>query len=134
LFNCRKYSFDAIVKPYDQTDIIVKESQLKKIIISYGEETIELDSNGKVVNLQLSSDGEEVVYVTGKNNLMIYNVITRKSSLILKLEKLNIFLKIINVCNSNVIMCEQNDNDILVSIKFLIQLPYNYKYSKYFKY
>ncbi|XP_019885106.1 apoptotic protease-activating factor 1 isoform X2 [Camponotus floridanus] len=106
-----KYSFDAIVKPYDQRDIIVKESQLKKIIISYGEETIELDSNGKIVNLQLSSDGKEVVYVTGKN-LMVYNITTRTSSFILNLEKVNIFLKIINVCNSNIIMCEQNDNDI----------------------
>lgn len=123
LFNCRKYLFDAIVKPYDKTDIIVKESQLKKIIISHGEETIELDeSYGKIVNLQLSSDGKEILYVTGRSYLMVYNIMTRTSSVIMKLEKINIFLRIINVCNSNIIMCEQSDNDILVSIKFLIQL------------
>lgn len=120
MFNCRKYLFDAIVKPYDKTDVIVKESQLKKILISHGEETIEFESNGKIVNLQLSPDGKEVVYVTEKGNLMLYNITTRTSSLILKLEELNIFLKIINVCNSNVIMYEQSNGDIFVSIKFLI--------------
>ncbi|XP_029674820.1 uncharacterized protein LOC115242566 isoform X2 [Formica exsecta] len=106
--------FDAIVKPYDETDIIVKESQLKKIIVSHGEETIEVESKEKIVNLQLSPDGKEVVYVTEKCNLMLYDITTETSYTILKLEKLNIFLKIINICNSNVIVCGWNNSNLMM--------------------
>lgn len=127
MLNYRKCLFDAIVKPYDETDIIVKESQLKKIIVSHGEETIELESKGKIVNLQLSPDGKEIVYVTEKCNLMLYDIATETSYTILKLEKLNIFLKIINICNSNIIVCGWSNSNLMVRIKFLIQFKiFNY--------
>lgn len=131
MLNYRKCLFDAIVKPYDETDIIVKESQLKKIIISHGEEKIELESKGKIVNLQLSPDGKEIVYVTEKCNLMLYDIRTETSYTILKLEKLNIFLKIINICNSNIIVCGWSNSNLMVCIKFLIQL---FKIFKIFHY
>lgn len=110
----RKCLFDAIVKSYDETDIIVKESHLRKIIVSHGEETIELESQGKIVNLQLSPDGKEIVYVTEKGDLMLYDITTGTSKHILKLEKLNIFLKIINICNYNVIVCGWSSNNLMM--------------------
>ncbi|XP_072748469.1 uncharacterized protein [Anoplolepis gracilipes] len=110
----KKCLFDAIVKPYDETDITVKECQLKKIIISYGEDTIELESKGKIVNLQLSPGGNEIIYITDTGTITLYDITTRTSNFSLDMKEHNIFLKIINICNFNVIICGWSSNNTMM--------------------
>jgi len=100
-------------------DLVVKESYPKKILALYGEE-IRAESEyleEKILSLQLSSDGKEVVYVTEKYAVMLFNIEANKTELILKLDKPIKFLKMINIDNSNVIVCGWTENHFKVRIK-----------------
>ncbi|XP_067209405.1 apoptotic protease-activating factor 1 isoform X2 [Linepithema humile] len=111
----RKYLFDAVVKPYNELDTIVKESQAKKIVVSYGKRTIESESTeGKILSLQLFPDGNKVAYVTEKHAVMLFDIINRKLDVIMKLNEPIRFLQIININNCDTVICEWTDGKLTV--------------------
>lgn len=105
-------------------DIIVKESPSKKIIVSRGEDIIKESEfiDGKILSLQLSADANKVVYVTDKQRIQLLDTITGTSELILILDKPLEFVKIIHLCNCNMVLCKWQDNNLKVCISSILYL------------
>lgn len=121
-YHARKSLFDAVVEPYDEIDTVVKENCANKLVVSRGEETIAESEliKGKILSLQFSSDGERVIFTTDNNIVALFDIKTRKITIILELSQPIQFLKILNVENNDIIICRETDNELRVCTKFIM--------------
>lgn len=71
---------------------------------------------GKISSLQLSADGEQAVYVTDNRTIQLLDTRRGISETILQLEKPIQFVKIMNLCNENVILCRWEESILKVCI------------------
>lgn len=104
----RKCLFDAIVSS-DTTDIVIKESPSKKIIMSRGEDIQEYEyTEGKILNLQLSADGTMAVYVTDNQTIWLLDINTGTVTFVAVSDTPIQFVKIINLIECNRIFWQEN--------------------------
>ncbi|XP_011155807.2 apoptotic protease-activating factor 1 isoform X1 [Solenopsis invicta] len=109
----KKCLFDAVVNSDDKMDIVVKESPSKKIIVSKGEDiTTETEFiEGKILNLQLSANGNKVVCVTDNQRIQLFDTTT--GDLYLDIEQIQ-FVKMVNLHNCDMVFCKWKDNMLKV--------------------
>ncbi|XP_011342861.1 apoptotic protease-activating factor 1 isoform X2 [Ooceraea biroi] len=101
----RNYLFDAIAKPLDEVDIVVKESHPRNIVALYGEKVKEFEyRENNILSLHLSPDGREIVYVTENHAIMLLNIETDETKLVSQVDKPVKFVKIINIDNTNLVV------------------------------
>lgn len=118
--------FDAIVRSYDETDIVVKESLTNHIVILDGEtQIVEFaysSTEGKISNLKLLSNGDRMLYVMEKNTvpqpysnkLMLYDISTRTTYTLMESSSHPIESVILNINNNDVIIFRESNNSLRV--------------------
>ncbi|XP_025153495.1 apoptotic protease-activating factor 1 isoform X2 [Harpegnathos saltator] len=121
----RKALFDAIVKPNDEMDIIVKENYTNHIMVLHGKTQIagfvyNTSTEGQISNLQLFSDGSKVLYVMEKNSvsysnkLMLFDIKSDKAFAIMESSLHPIRFVILNINNNDIIVCRETNHSLRV--------------------
>jgi len=84
---------------------------------------------GGILDLQLSADGSQAVYVTNNQKIQLLNTMTGTTELISVLDKPVQFVKIINLHYCNMVLYKREENDLKVDtlnfcLIFIILFPF----------
>ncbi|XP_076276380.1 uncharacterized protein LOC143207139 isoform X2 [Lasioglossum baleicum] len=109
----KKPLFDAAAQPLYESDTIVTETFSNTVVTLVGDKIIAESEpvNGTINNLILSADRSKIVYVTDEGIVTLFDIHQKKTINILKNTEL---IKMINIQNSNVIICRENDDHLRI--------------------
>ncbi|XP_044006935.1 uncharacterized protein LOC122851639 isoform X2 [Aphidius gifuensis] len=122
----RKPLFDAIMKPYGESDIVAQVSD-KKISIHIGQQIKQTEPiAGEIISLSLSHDGNEILYIVkiivGKNTIYkIYIYDGNKSYEIKTLTQYISFAKFLRIHDMNIAVWEQGNDLGIKSLEMEVE-------------